>query len=67
MERKVVKIDIDEKCIETYPCHHKCVFHYNDNTQLNTCISGATIIQKFNEFLTDSDKKHFMYYINWGK
>lgn len=65
MEQKVVKIDIDEECLESYPCQHDCIIYYNDNTQENTCLSGDTLIQEFNEFLTELYKEHFMEYINW--
>lgn len=65
MDKKVVKIEINNRCLYSYPCHHKCTIHYDDNSQESELLNGVTIIQNYFEFLSDLDKEHFKEYVNF--
>lgn len=66
MDRKVVKIEISDTCLYSYPCQHRCLVYYDDNSQDKMLLNGVTIIQNYFEFLSDSDKEHFMQYVNFS-
>ena len=57
---EVVNIDIDQGCMECYPCKHFCTLSYQDGTSKKTML-GAIAICKYWNLLTDDQKQHFQY------
>lgn len=65
--KKVVGIEINTNymCTFSHSCHHKCVIHYDDNTNEKILLDGVTIAHKYYNYLNDVDKEHFNEYINY--
>lgn len=66
MSKVVVRIIINMDCMETYPCRHFCMLHYDDGSSTEKTTLDAREVCKYWNLLSDKAKEHFSYARNLG-
>lgn len=61
-EKRIVKVDLGEICLQSYPCQHSITITYEDGTTVVEHVNGRKIYEKYYNFLSDKEKTHVIVY-----
>lgn len=62
-EKSVIKAEIGDICLESYPCQHWVKISYADGSTKKKCLGARYIAENFKNFMDEFQVRHFSYVI----